>query len=104
MLKISSAIIALGFGIVMSGNAIAAPQGLQSTIGDRGPIQLAANSFAGTGGPSKKKICTTTYHPGGLRCTFCYYTTQTGSGSTVCIKPRTTNQNSGPAANKKLRF
>jgi hypothetical protein len=43
-----------------------------------------------------EKICTNTYHPGGLRCTFCYYTTQPGSGSTVCIKLDTGRKNSGP--------
>jgi hypothetical protein len=44
-----------------------------------------------------EKICTETFHPGGLRCTFCYYTTQEGSGSTVCIKLDTGKKNSGPA-------
>ena len=44
-----------------------------------------------------EKKCTTTYHPGGLRCTFCYYTTQPGSGSTVCIKPVTRGSNSAPS-------
>jgi len=44
-----------------------------------------------------EKICTETFHPGGLRCTFCYYTTQEGSGSTVCIKLDTGKKSSGPA-------
>jgi hypothetical protein len=44
-----------------------------------------------------EKIRTNTYHPRGLRCTFCYYTTQEGSGSTVCIKLDTGKKNSGPA-------
>jgi hypothetical protein len=45
-----------------------------------------------------EKKCTNTYHPGGIRCTFCYYTTQPGSGSTVCIKLNTGgSSNSGPA-------
>ncbi|MGH6805130.1 MAG: hypothetical protein ACREC3_17465 [Methyloceanibacter sp.] len=43
-----------------------------------------------------EKKCTNTYHPGGIRCTFCYYTTQPGSGSTVCIKLDTGRKNSGP--------
>jgi hypothetical protein len=45
-----------------------------------------------------EKKCTNTYHPGGIRCTFCYYTTQPDSGSTVCIKLNTGgSSNSGPA-------
>ncbi len=33
---------------------------------------------------SAEKICTNTFS-NGQRCTFCYYTTQPGSGSTTCI-------------------
>jgi hypothetical protein len=44
-----------------------------------------------------EKKCTNTYHPGGIRCTFCYYTTQPDSGSTVCIKLNTGRNNSSPA-------
>jgi hypothetical protein len=56
-------------------------------------IALASATFAsagsllpGTGGSTEQKICTHTYNPDGTRCTFCYYTTQPGSGGTVCIK------------------
>lgn len=43
-----------------------------------------------------EKKCTETFHPGGIRCTFCYYTTQPDSGSTVCIKLNTGKKNSSP--------
>jgi hypothetical protein len=46
-----------------------------------------------------EKKCTNTYHPGGIRCTFCYYTTQPDSGSTVCIKLNTGRNNSSPGQN-----
>ncbi len=57
-------------------------------------LAVAASSYGSTGGSSKVKICTNTFHPGGIRCTFCYYTTQPGSSSTVCIKINTGSSNS----------
>jgi hypothetical protein len=102
MLIKTSKILAVAIGVMVSGNAIAAPQWLQSAAGDYSPIQLAANSFGNTGGSTKQKICTNTYQPDGTRCTFCYYTTQPGSGSTTCIKIKTPTQSSGPATRLKL--
>ena len=61
-------------------------------------VAIAAGSLGANGGTSEVKICKNTYHPGGIRCTFCYYTTQPDSGSTVCIKLNTGgSSNSGPA-------
>lgn len=48
-------------------------------------LALALGVLA-SGSAMAKKVCTNTYHPDGTRCTFCYYTTQPGSGSTKCIK------------------
>lgn len=59
---------------------------------------MAAGSLGAQGGSTEKKICKNTYHPGGLRCTFCYYTTQPGSGNTVCIKLNTGGSKSGGPA------
>jgi len=95
-------ITALAISVMISGSAMAADQASQSITRDDSLIRLAANSFGSTGGSTKKKICTNTYHAGGIRCTFCYYTTQPGSGSTNCIKIKTQNQSSGPA--KRLKF
>ena len=50
------------------------------------PLAVAAFATALAGPAFAKKICTNTYNPDGTRCTFCYYTTQPGSGSTKCIK------------------
>lgn len=47
-----------------------------------------------------KKVCTNTYNPDGTRCTFCYYTTQPGSGSTKCIKIKA-NTGSGNSSSTK---
>lgn len=97
MRKMSSFALALGAAILVSGQAMATapvfpPQKPGAT--NYSPVRLAANSLAAPGRVSKKKICTNTYHAGGIRCTFCYYTTQPGSGSTVCIKLNTNSNNS----------
>lgn len=72
------------------------------------PLAFAVLATALSGAAHAKKICTNTYNPDGTRCTFCYYTTQPGSGSTVCIKIKTkgqsTNNNSGAGTKlSKLR-
>jgi hypothetical protein len=56
---------------------------------------ILATAFAGTA--DAKKVCSNTYNPDGTRCTFCYYTTQPGSGSTVCIKIKA-KDNSGSSS------
>jgi hypothetical protein len=61
-------------------------------------LAFAAGSLGANGGTSEIKICKNTHHPGGIRCTFCYYTTQPGSGSTVCIKLNTGNSNNNKPA------
>jgi hypothetical protein len=97
MRKKSSFAFALGAAILMSGQAIATASDLvpqKPAATNDSPVRLAANSLAAAGGVSKKKICTNTYHAGGIRCTFCYCTTQPGSGSTVCIKLNTNNSSS----------
>jgi hypothetical protein len=98
MRKMSSFTFAVAAAILISGQAMATAPAFPSqkpAATNYSPVQLAANSLAAPGRVSKKKICTNTYHAGGIRCTFCYYTTQPGSGSTVCIKIKTnTNRNS----------
>ncbi len=96
MRKMSSFALTLGAAILISGQAMATatailPQKPAAT--NYSPVRLAANSLATPGHVSKVKVCTNTFHPGGIRCTFCYYTTQPGSGSTVCIKINTNNNN-----------
>ena len=67
------------------------------------PLAVAVLATALSGTAHAKKICTNTYNPDGTRCTFCYYTTQPGSGSTVCIKIKAKgNSSSGPAANLSM--
>lgn len=63
------------------------------------PIALSVLATAFSGTAYAKKVCTNTYNPDGSRCTFCYYTTQPGSGSTVCIKIKAKggSSNSSPA-------
>ncbi|MEE9586594.1 MAG: hypothetical protein V3V97_01030 [Hyphomicrobiaceae bacterium] len=102
MLNKGSQIITLAIALTMSGNALAAYQGPQSDVVDRSQLRLAASSFVNPGGPAKKKICSNTYHAGGIRCTFCYYTTQPNSGSTVCIKIKQPSQSG--RRSKTLKF
>ena len=59
---------------------------MAGSIGTANALGPAGNLSPGPGRTSEKKVCTHTYNPDGTRCTFCYYTTQPGSGSTVCIK------------------
>lgn len=90
---LTSAALALGIAFAATGSAMATAPNLLSlqkpAVQNYTPVQLTANSLRAPGGSSRQKICTNTYHAGGIRCTFCYYTTQPGSGSTVCIKIKT---------------
>lgn len=70
-------------------------------------LALALGALA-SGSAMAKKICTNTYHADGTRCTFCYYTTQPGSGSTNCIKIKapsgsSSSQTKSPSALKLAR-
>ncbi|MFM1921092.1 MAG: hypothetical protein RLZZ303_2726 [Candidatus Hydrogenedentota bacterium] len=62
------------------------------------PLAFAVLATAMSGVAHAKKVCTNTYNPDGTRCTFCYYTTQPGSGSTVCIKIKAKGGSSSNAA------
>ena len=88
--KISSAALALGIAFAVTGQALASAPTLplqKPAVQNYSPVQLAANTLRAPGGSTRQKICETTYS-NGMRCTYCYYTTQPGSGSTTCIQAK----------------
>jgi hypothetical protein len=74
------------FGAALIGAAIGAV-----TAGG-GAVQAA--SLANPHGSSKAKVCTNTYHAGGIRCTTCTYTA-INETTVHCIKIKTNSSNSG---------
>ena len=92
--KMSLTALALGIALVTAGNAMAAAPSFsthKATAQNHSPTRSAANKVRAPGGGLKEKICKTTVNPDGSKCTFCYYTTQPGSGTTNCIKAPTSN-------------
>lgn len=62
-------------------------------------LALALGALASSSAMAKK-VCTNTYNPDGTRCTYCYYTTQPGSGSTKCIKIKAPSSGSSSSNTK----
>lgn len=89
--KMASAALALGIAFAITGQAMASAPNLLSlqkpAVQNYSPAQFAANTLRAPGGSTRQKICETTYS-NGMRCTYCYYTTQPGSGSTTCIQAK----------------